>query len=674
MPNRLANETSPYLLQHADNPVDWYPWGAEALALAQAQEKPILLSIGYAACHWCHVMAHESFEDPQTAELMNAHFVNVKVDREERPDLDNIYMSAVQAMSGHGGWPMTVFLTPDGKPFYGGTYFPPTPRHGLPSFRQVLDGVAGAWQTRRAEVEASAANIAGHLGQMAVLTGQEGVLDQGLFKRALDGVFKRFDSADGGFGSAPKFPPSMTIEFLLRMHAARQDSMALHMAEHTLQKMAYGGMYDQLGGGFARYSTDDKWLVPHFEKMLYDNALLARVYLHAYQITGKPLYRRIVEETLDFVARDLRHPQGGFYSSYDADSEGEEGKFYVWTVAEVRQALGDAAEPFMRFYDVTPGGNWEGRAILNVREEVAAELARPVEELVAELAPARAKLLALRAQREWPGLDDKVLTAWNGLMLAAFAEAGRVLARPDYTTIAVENAQFLYTTLRRENGRLRRTWRSGSEAKYNAYLEDYAYLADGLLALYQTTFDERWFAWAQELADLMLAHFRDTEHGGFFDVSDDHEALLHRPKDVQDNATPSANAMAAQALLKLNLYTGHGAYWDTAEQAISSLYGALAQYPTGFAHWLCAAAFVLNAPREVAIVGDVGRPDTEALVNAALGAYRPFQIVAMGDGRSRIPLLANRPRRDGQATAYVCRQFACQNPVTTPEALVAQLG
>lgn len=673
MPNRLADETSPYLLQHADNPVDWYPWGDEALQRAREEEKPILLSIGYAACHWCHVMAHESFEDEATAAVMNEHFVNIKVDREERPDLDSIYMSAVQALTGSGGWPMTVFLTPDGRPFYGGTYYPPTPRMGMPSFRQVLHSVAEAWQQRREQVVESAGNIAGHLTQMVNLSGQEGVLDAEMFGRVLNGILRQFDSEEGGFGRAPKFPPSMTLEFLLRMVVTRDDRMALHMVEQTLQKMAYGGIYDQIGGGFARYATDNHWLVPHFEKMLYDNGLLARVYLHAYQVTGHPLYRRIVEETLDFVVREMRHEQGGFYSSYDADSEGEEGKFYVWSAVEIRDVLGDDADRFMRFYDVTPGGNWEGHNILNVREDVAADANRDVEEIVTELAPARQKLYDVRAQRVWPGLDDKVLTAWNGLMLAAFAEAGRVLQRPDYTKVAVLNAQFLYEQMRGEDGRLLRTWKAGAEARYNAYLEDYAYLADGLLALYQTTFDERWFAWGQELAQMMLAHFRDEDHGGFYDTSDDHEDLLHRPKDVQDNATPSANAMAAQVLLRLSLYTGNGRYWDIAEEATSSLYGAMLQYPTSFAHWLCAAAFMLGEPREVAIVGDIGTLPVETLIQTVFAAYRPNVVVAVGDSRSEIPLLQERPLHNDQATAYVCRRFVCQNPVNEPEALAVQL-
>ncbi|MCA9973324.1 MAG: thioredoxin domain-containing protein [Anaerolineales bacterium] len=679
MPNQLAHETSPYLLQHADNPVDWYPWGDEALARARAEDRPILLSIGYAACHWCHVMAHESFEDPTTAEFMNQHFINVKVDREERPDLDSIYMNAVVAMTGQGGWPMTVVLTPDGRPFFGGTYFPPAPRFGMPSFMQLLRSLAAAWREQRQEIEESAASVADHLGRQLSLLGQgDGTLVPGLFRRALDAIHQNFDAQEGGFGKAPKFPPSMTLEFLL-WQALRGDGMARHMAELTLQKMAYGGMYDQLGGGFARYSTDDRWLVPHFEKMLYDNALLARVYLHAYQVTGSPLYRRIVEETLDFVAREMRHEAGGFYSSYDADSDGEEGKFYVWSAEEIQQLLGDDAELFMRYYDVSERGNWEGSNILNVKhppEKVAEWLNLPVDELLARLERAREVLLRARAARVWPGLDDKVLTSWNGLMLAAFAEAGRVLRRADYTAVATANANFLYDTMRTAEGRLWRTWKAGSRARYNGYLEDYAYLADGLLALYRTTFDARWFSWARELAEQMLAHFQDEENGGFFDTSDDHEALLHRPKDVQDNATPSANAMAARVLLHLSLLTGDGRYWEVAERATAAMAEAMARYPTGFAHWLGNAAFMLSEPREVAIVGEPGAADTQALLRLVNARYRPDLVVAMGEGQGMegVPLLAERPLQNGQATAYVCRRFVCQQPVNDPEALAVQLA
>ncbi len=589
MTNQLANESSPYLLQHADNPVEWYPWRDEALQRARKEDKPILLSIGYAACHWCHVMAHESFEDPQTAAFMNEHFINVKVDREERPDIDSIYMAAVVAMTGQGGWPMTVIMTPDCRPFFGGTYFPPVQRYGMPAFTQVLQGIAQAWQTQRDVVEKSAVEVTSHLRRGAIPITTGATLDADLFDQALSNLLRTFDSKLGGFGAAPKFPPSMTLEFLLRMALERGDGMALTMAETTLKAMALGGLYDQIGGGFARYSTDERWLVPHFEKMLYDNALLARVYLHAWQVTGNPLYRRITEETLDFVARELRHEAGGFYSSYDADSEGEEGKFYVWSADEIRRELGEDAALFCAAYDVTDRGNWEGQNILNMSRPlatVAEEFNMDPAEAAQRLAAARAHLYDVRTKRVWPGLDDKVLTAWNGLMLAAFAEAGVALNRPDYTAIAEQNAEFLRDTLRRVDGRLLRTWKAGSEARYNGYLEDYAYLADGLLALYQSTLDVRWFVWARELADSLLTHFIDDEDGGFFDTSDDHEDLLHRPKELQDNATPSGNAMASGVLLKLALLTGDGRYWDVAEQATAGLYEMMARYPGSFAQWL----------------------------------------------------------------------------------------
>ncbi len=676
MTNKLSNESSPYLLQHADNPVNWYPWGEEALGEARVQDKPILLSIGYAACHWCHVMAHESFEDEETAALMNRHFINIKVDREERPDLDSIYMSAVQALTGQGGWPMTVFLTPEGKPFYGGTYYPPTPRYGMPSFPQLLTSIGEAWTTRRDEIENSASGIAGHLSQTALPAQSAGTLNESLIDQALSTILSKFDSREGGFSGAPKFPPSMTIEFLLRVYLDRADGMALHMAELTLQKMAYSGMYDQLGGGFARYATDEHWLVPHFEKMLYDNALLSRVYLHAYQVTKKPLYRRIVQETLDFVIREMRHSSGGFYSSYDADSEGEEGKFYIWDAAEIQQHLGPDTDLFMRYYDVTPEGNWEGQSILNVPrspDAIAAEFNLAPGELEKRITAAKQILFQVRKERIWPGLDDKILTAWNGLMLASFAEAGRVLKRDDYTQIAVENAQFLHPSLRLESGRLLRTWKDGTEAKYNGYLEDYAYLADGLLALYQTTFDERWYTWAKELTEQMLDHFGDEANGGFFDTADDHEDLLYRPKEIQDNATPSANSMAAHVLLKLSLYEGNGEYWDIAQSTVAGLQQALTQYPTGFAHWLCAATFILGEPKEVAIAGSIKDAQLGALAAVIDENYRPNLVVAAGDGSGQIPLMHNRSQINNQPAAYVCRRFVCQLPVTEPQALRQQL-
>ena len=676
MTNHLGNETSPYLLQHANNPVDWYPWGEEALQLAKEQHKPILLSIGYAACHWCHVMAHESFEDEETAKLMNEHFINIKVDREERPDLDNIYMQAVTAMTGRGGWPMTVFLTPEGQPFYSGTYFPKEPRYGMPSFSQILLEVADVWQNQQNEVQQSAVDVTRIIQQASDIGGRGGILDTGLFAKALYNLTQRFDRTWGGFGEAPKFPQPMVIEFLLREHVRSGDAYALEMAELTLQKMAHGGMYDQLGGGFARYSTDGQWLVPHFEKMLYDNAQLVRVYLHAWQITGKPLYRRITEETLDYVLREMRHQEGGFYSSQDADSEGVEGKFYVWSADEIRSALGEDAALFMRVYGVSDGGNWEGDNILHLRVEpadVAAQFDLTTEEVETKVAAARQKLYDIRAQRIWPGLDNKILTAWNGLMLAAFAEAGQILDRSDYVAVATQNAEFLYRTMRTDNGTLHRTWKAGSEAKLNAYLEDYAYLGEGLLVLYQTTFEARWFVWAHELAAYMLAHFSDTGNGGFFDTSDDHEQLIHRPKDLQDNAAPSGNAMAAHVLLKLSLLTGEISYWDIAEQAVASMSDTMMQYPSSFGEWLNAGSFILGEPREIALIGS--NEQVMPLLQVVRAAYRPFQVVAAGKETEdeTIALLAHRPQVNGKATAYVCRRFLCQAPVTEPQELASQL-
>ena len=677
MPNHLAQETSPYLLQHVENPVNWYPWSDEALKLAQDQDKPIFLSIGYAACHWCHVMAHESFEDEETAVYMNEHFINIKVDREERPDLDSIYMSAVVAMTGQGGWPMTVFLTPDGRPFFGGTYFPPTPRYNMPSFPQLLASINRAWHEQRADIDENATQLTEGLTRVITQGDEEDMLDEALFENAIAGLTRTFDEDSGGFGNAPKFPPSMTLEFLLRVGSRLDDADAGHMVEHTLKMMANGGMYDQLGGGFARYSTDSNWLVPHFEKMLYDNALLARVYLHAYQVTGDYFYRRVAVETLDFILREMRHEEGGFYSSYDADSEGEEGKFYVWQPEEIREILGEDAEPFMLYYDVTEHGNWEGKSILNVPrapEEVAEQLNMELDELKARLAASQQKLYEVRSRRVWPGLDDKVLTSWNGLMLAVFAEAARILPRPDYIQAAQQNAEFLYQNMRLENGRLLRTWKAGAKAKYNAYLEDYAYLADGLLALYQTDFNEKWFAWAQELGDIMLDHFKDPNGIGFFDTSDDHEMLIQRPKDMQDNATPSGNAMAAQVLLKLNLYTGNGRYWDVAEEAVRGMYSRMSHFPGGFAHWLCAADFIYSAPQELAIAGKFGKTRTMAMLDVANNRYRPNLVTAVGVNGDVVPLLANRPQIEGKATAYLCRHFVCQQPLIDPNKLALQLS
>lgn len=676
MPNQLQHETSPYLLQHAHNPVEWYPWGEMALARATAENKPILLSIGYAACHWCHVMAHESFEDEETAALMNQHFINIKVDREERPDIDQIYMNAVIAMRGQGGWPLTAVLTPQGQPFFGGTYYPKEPRYGMPSFQQVLLSVAQAWETQKEQVYASAAELTQHITGGLVMAGEAGAVNKALLGRALHSMGGRFDTRWGGFGPAPKFPQPMALEFLLRGAQATADDKLWHMLHHTLEMMARGGLYDQIGGGFTRYSTDAKWLVPHFEKMLYDNAQLARIYLHTWQATAEPLYERITRETLDYVLREMTDPSGGFYSSQDADSEGEEGKFYVWSLDDLRDALGQEADLVSLYYDISLHGNWEGKSIPNMPRrpaEVAAMVRVPEAELVARINTAKQTLYDRRAQRIWPGKDDKVLTAWNGLMLAALAEAGRVFDDAGYTQAAVRNAEFLYANLRTPHGRLLRTWKAGHNAKYNGYLEDYAFLADGLLALYQTTADERWFSWAQELAEQMLAHFADPDDG-FFDTADDHEALIYRPKDVQDNATPSGNSVAATVLLQLNLYTGDSRYAHTAEAAIASMVEVMGQYPTGFGQWLNAATLLANPCREIAVVGDPTAADTRALLAEVWHGYQPYQVVAVGGGeQTAVPLLANRPQLNGRATAYVCRQFTCQRPTADAAELHTQL-
>jgi uncharacterized protein YyaL (SSP411 family) len=670
MPNRLANETSPYLLQHADNPVDWHPWDREALQKARDEDKPIFLSIGYSACHWCHVMAHESFEDKETAAILNTHFVSIKVDREERPDLDQIYMTAVQAMTGSGGWPMSVFLTPNGYPFYGGTYFPPQPRYGMPSFTQILHAIVDAWQDRRDELLASGQKLVDAIRRQGGADAQPGSRSAELSQDTLHSAFRSlqqsFDWENGGWGQAPKFPQPMALEFLLRYHHSTGNTDALEMVTQTLEAMARGGMYDQLGGGFHRYSVDDHWLVPHFEKMLYDNAQLARVYLHAWQVMGNEFFRTVAEEILDYVMREMTDAGGGFYSTQDADSEGEEGKFFVWTPDEIREVLGDEADEFMAAYGVTPGGNFEGR---NILEFVGDMDQRPA------LAEARRKLFEAREQRVRPGRDEKVLTSWNGLMLAAFAEAARALNREDYQEVAERNAEFLLRELRQENGRLLHSWKEG-DARLNGYLEDHSYLVEGLLELYQTTFDPRWFVAAQELVETMLEHFADSE-GTLYDTSDDHEELITRPRDLQDNATPSGSAMAITALLKLAGFTNELRYVDIAHKALTQIQPLLAQYPLGFGQWLQALSYALSKPREIAIVGDPQSADTQALLNIVRTGYRPFQVVALGSPNAEpavVPLLQDRDLMDGCATAYVCRAFACQAPATEQKALLAQLA
>ena len=671
--NRLAGETSPYLLQHAENPVDWYPWSDEALGRARLEQKPIFLSIGYAACHWCHVMAHESFEDERVAEILNERFVNIKVDREERPDLDRIYMSAVQALTGGGGWPMSVFLTPEGHPFYGGTYFPPQPRYGMPSFTDVLTAVADAWDNRRDELVSGGERLVAAIEQQmsANVVSDNKDCSPEVLNISVSQLADRFDDVNGGWGGAPKFPQPMVLEFLLRYHHETGDDQALRMVEQTLQSMARGGIYDQVGGGFHRYSVDNVWLTPHFEKMLYDNAQLARVYLHAWQVTGDVFYRTIVEETLDYVMREMTDPAGGFYSTQDADSEGEEGKFYVWDSEEVSAILGEVAANFKGPYGVTIQGNFEGKNILT--------FAGTVEERDA-LREARRQLYDAREQRVHPARDEKVLTSWNGLMLAAFAEAARVLEREDYSQVAEQNAEFLLRELRTDEGRLFHTWTAGV-AKVNGYLEDYAFLLEGLIELYQTTFDPDLFAAARELADVMIAHFRmdgeqlDSEpqrqgraFAGFYDTSDDHEELIVRPRELQDNAIPSGNGMAVTALLRLAGLAGEPGFSDLARKSLSTAQDLFGRYPLGFGQWLIGLSYLLAHPLEIAIVGDPGVDDVKALLDSVFTGYRPHQVVAVGNEAS-VPLLRDRVSMDGNATAYVCVDRVCRPPVTDPASL-----
>src|SRR5215218_7033113 len=651
MANRLAAETSPYLLQHRDNPVDWYAWGEEALARAREEERPILLSIGYSACHWCHVMERESFEDPETAALMNERFVSIKLDREERPDLDSIYMEACQAMTGQGGWPLNVFLTPEQVPFFAGTYFPPESRMGMPSWRSVLEAVATAWDERRDEIRAGGEQIAERLRGGALLQPSESDLDERTLEDAVEALRGQYDRANGGFGGAPKFPPASALEFLLRRGETE-------MTAHTLRAMASGGMYDQVGGGFARYSVDPYWLVPHFEKMLYDNALLARAYLHGWQVTGDPLFRTVTEETLDWALREMRGPEGGFYSALDADSEGEEGKFYVWTVDQLREALAGEADvdEAIAWFGATDRGNFEGR---NIPVRGPGQPERRDEW--------RRRLYEARSQRVWPGLDDKRLTSWNALMISALAEAGAVLERPDYLEAARRCAEFVLGSLRGEDGRLLRSWKDG-RGRLNAYLEDHAYLLEAFLTLYEASFDPRWFAEARALADAMIARFADEENGGFFETSSDHERILARRKDLEDHPIPSGNASAAYGVLRLAALTGEHDYEVRAVSTLRLLYELAPRHPQAFGHLLQALDFHLSPVKEVALVGEDVRP----LERVVRGAFRPHLVLAATShtaSANGVPLLEGRTPVAGRPAAYVCERFACKAPVTEPAEL-----
>ena len=651
--NRLARETSPYLLQHARNPVDWYPWGPEALERARREDRPILLSIGYSACHWCHVMERESFEDEATARVMNGNFVCIKVDREEHPDVDMIYMNAVQIMTGSGGWPLNVFLTPSLKPFYGGTYFPPAERHGMPAFRSVLERVARAFREQRDRVDSSGEQIAGYIAQMGKVAPSDESLADSLLEEALGDFKLRYDERFGGWGAAPKFPQAAGISLLLRLHRRKRDPEALRMAEVTLEKMARGGMYDQLGGGFHRYSTDASWLVPHFEKMLYDNALLVPAYLEGFQATRNSLFARVARECLDYVEREMTSPEGGFTSSQDADSEGVEGKYYVWTPDEVKSVAGkEAGAAFCAYYDVTPGGNWEGHSILHLpREtgEVARELGMTPERLEAILDEARRKLLSRRSARVPPGRDDKVLCSWNALMISAFARGCQVLEEPAYLRRARTSARFLLEQMRGPHGELRRTWRGGI-ARLDGCLDDYAFLAAALLDLYETDFDPAWVREARGLVSKMVERFWDDADGGFFFTPVDQKDLITRSKTGYDGALPSGNSVAALTLFRLGRLTGEEETALRATRILRAYRDQIQQMSAGFSAMLCAFDFYMDNVREVAIVGSETSPDTREMIRVVRRLFLPNKVVAFvasdaGDSENagaEVPLLGGK--------------------------------
>jgi uncharacterized protein len=676
MPNRLAGETSPYLLQHANNPVDWYPWGEEALAEAGRRDVPILISIGYAACHWCHVMERESFEDAGTASVMNDWFVSVKVDREERPDLDSIYMDAVQAMTGQGGWPMTVFLTPDGRPFYGGTYFPPEDRHGMPSFRRVLEAVHDAWTSRRSQLDEQSKALVDHIARAAALAAGEAEPGEDTLREALDGLRSSFDAQWGGFGRAPKFPQPMTIEFALRMNA-RGMPQALDMAKRTLDKMARGGMFDQIGGGFHRYSVDATWHVPHFEKMLYDNGQLLRLYTRAWLVTRDDVYRRTAIATAEYLLREMRHPLGGFYSSQDADSDGVEGKFYVWDFGEFASVAGDDARAAAAAFEVSAGGNWEGTNVLwrpKDEDVIAVELGIPVAELRAAVERAGVALFGARSERVPPGTDDKILASWNGLAISGLAEAGRTFARDDLVDAAVNAGRFVLEALRAPGGRLHRSWRDGRTSG-PGFLDDYALMAGAAIDLYETTFDESWFAEASRLSDEAVRLFSD-DGGSFFDAGSDAQALVVRPKDVFDNAVPAGGSAIADVLLRLASFTGDAATEERVWKVLRPLGPALGRAPGGFGHLLGVLDGALSRPKEIAIsTADATSDEARRMTAVVWDRYLPGRVLAVGNtDRTAVPLLHNRPTRNGAATVYVCERFVCRAPVTDPEDLERELA
>ncbi len=684
MPNRLANELSPYLLQHKDNPVDWYPWGPEALARAKDEQKPIFLSIGYSACHWCHVMEHESFESETIAETLNEHFISIKVDREERPDLDQIYMQAVQMMTGRGGWPMSVFLTPELEPFYGGTYFPPTAKMGMPGFDDLLRGILDVWQNRRSEAVNQGGRLAEAIREQSKTepSSVEGLTTE-LLHNAVAQLERAFDFTYGGFGQAPKFPHPMDLRLLMRFYSRDRRDGVLDMLRLTLDKMAHSGMYDQLGGGFHRYSVDARWLVPHFEKMLYDNALLARVYAEAFQLLGDEEYARVTRETLDYVLREMQGEHGGFFSTQDADSEGVEGKFFVWSVSEVHEVLGkELGDVFCRVYDVTDGGNFEGTNILNLPKTIgqcAALMERDEAELREQLAAARSKLFDVRKERIHPGLDDKVLVGWNGLMIETMAIAAGALDEPRYLAAAESAAEFVWNNMRREDGRLLHTFRTG-EARLDAYLDDYAALAEAMISLYEATFKETYLKRAIELADAMLTHFHDKHAGGFFYTADDHEQLIARQKDVIDNAVPSGSSLAAGALLRLGKLTPRSEYLEAAENTLQATAAQMQQMPMALGQMLLALDDYLGPTHELALLADATNPTTAELLAELRKSYLSRRVVTCrsqavveGGNAALDAMFAGKEAQGEEPTLYICEGFACQEPVAGKEAIKVAL-
>jgi uncharacterized protein len=678
--NRLIHETSPYLLQHAHNPVDWYPWGDEAFAKAKQENKPVLLSIGYSACHWCHVMEHESFENERIAQLMNDLFVNIKVDREERPDLDEVYMNAVQMLTGRGGWPMTMFLTPERQPFYGGTYFPPEDRHGMPGFPRVLQGVAQAYRDKPEDVQKSINQIITALTKMSHTEDHEHAFAPEFFSRAADQIASAYDSENGGLGRAPKFPNPGAYELFLRNYHHSKSQRFLDMVTHTLTKMGRGGIYDHLGGGFHRYSVDEKWLVPHFEKMLYDNAQLVRVLAQLYRATGDQSFKQVMEETLDYLLREMLHSEGGFYSTQDADSEGEEGNFFVWNPKEINQILGEeAGEIFSRVYDVTDVGNFEGQNILHpvlTVEQAARLFKRSLDQIVTLLTSAKQKLFQTREKREKPFRDEKIITSWNGLMLSGLAEALKISPKPSFLAAANATIDLVFTKLFRD-GWLLHTYKDG-KAKQLGFLDDYAFLAIGLLDFYEAAFDRSALQRAVDLTEIMIREFWDVSEGGFFYTGNSHEQLISRAKPAFDSSVPSGNAKATELLLRMYYFTGRDDFLIKAEKVLRSYSHAMESQPFGFAHMLSALDFYLFKPKEVVLIGTPEDPKTAELCAAIHSIYTPnltLQLFAADEPLEKLsPLLAGKTQIDGNATAYVCHNYTCSAPVTNPAELKSLLN